>query len=139
VRHRGGEAAAQLLVGGQVADLAEVDEALLAAVDDVRHDDRHPPGLPGEERLREAGTLPHAVDRLPRAPTGGQHAPLVVEDDDSLAALLDEDPAPLRLGVHRRRCTGSLRAGGGGGAASPSGYHPATTSRPPSIQLLNMI
>ena len=40
VRHRGGEAGAQLLVGGEVAHLGQVDEPLAPAVDGVRHDER---------------------------------------------------------------------------------------------------
>ncbi len=46
---------------------------------------------------------------LARAPAREEDAVVVVEDDDRLAALLDECPPANRLGVHRQLLTQRLR------------------------------
>ena len=52
-----------------------------------------------EEILRNPLTLPQAVDRLTGAPARVQNAVGVVEHDDCLAALLDENSPPDRVGI----------------------------------------
>ena len=94
VRDGGGEAGAQLLVGGEVAGLGEVDEPLLASVDGVRDDERaarscsrsglssSPSRTPSDWRARRLAASDDAV---------------LVEDDDRLAALLEQHLAPHRV------------------------------------------
>ena len=59
------------------------------------------PRAPGEELGRQRVTLADAVDALACAAAREKDAVLVVEDDDGLAALLDERSRPYRVGVHR--------------------------------------
>ena len=57
---------------------------------------------PRSPESRSAGkrlALAEAVDRLARTAAREQDAVGVVEHDDGLAALLDEHPAPDRVGV----------------------------------------
>ena len=67
-----------------------------AARSPSRRDDS---SLAGEEIGREGLPLPEAVDRLPRPAARMEHAVGVIQDDDRLAALLDEHPPPDRVGV----------------------------------------
>ena len=57
------------------------------------------PRSPRQEIRRQGLALAQAVDRLPRPAARKQDAIRVVEDDDRLAALLDEHPPPGRVGV----------------------------------------
>ena len=90
---------AQLLVRGEVALAREVDEALAPAANLVRHDERDHTALAGEEVRRQGLALAEAVDGLPSPAARMEHAVGVVEDDDCLAALLDEHASPDRVGV----------------------------------------
>ena len=89
MRDGSGEARAQLLVGGEVAGLGEVDEPFLASVDGVGNDERP---LAVQELGAQLVALADA-ERLPRAPARRQHDAVLVEDDDRLAALLEQDLA----------------------------------------------
>ncbi len=80
----------------------EVDETLAPTGDLVRDDERDDSALAGQEVRRKSLALAHAVDRLARPAAREQDAVVVVEDDDRLAALLDERPAPDRVGVASR-------------------------------------
>ena len=93
------EPGAQLLVRGEVALAREVDEALAPAAHFVRHDERDHPALAREEVRRQRLALAEAVDGLPSTAARVQHTVGVVEDDDRLAALLDEHASPGRVGV----------------------------------------
>ncbi len=102
VRDGGGEAGAQLLVGGHVAGVPRVDERLPSALDFVRNLDRSG----REEPVGDLCAFSQPRDGLARAPAGGHDPSSAVEDDDDLAALLHERPAPPRLEaqlVHRSR------------------------------------
>ena len=92
--------AAELLVRGQVAAPAEVDESLSPAADLVRDDERDDPGVAGEQPVGDALSLAQAVDRLARPAARADHAVGVVEHDDGLAALLEERAPPRRVAVH---------------------------------------
>ncbi len=93
VRHRGGEARAQLLVRCEVAGLGQVDEPLGPLPDRERDHDRRPPVPSGQKLVRHQLALAHLLVRLARTTAGGDDAVLVVEDDDRFAALLDEHPS----------------------------------------------
>ena len=106
----GGEAGPELLVGGELAGRAQVDERLLALAERVGDLDRRPPAEV-EQLVREDGALDEPVERLAGAPARGDDAARLVEDDDDLAALLDQgagavDVRPRRLG----RLRGARRA-----------------------------
>ena len=58
------------------------------------------PGLAREQAVGDLLALLQPLDRLARAAAAGDHAVLGVEDDDRLAALLEQHPAPRRVGVH---------------------------------------
>ena len=103
VRDRGREAGPELLVRGEVAAARQVDEPLPAPVHVVRDDERDDPRLAGEEAVGQLHALLEALDRLPCAAAGREDAVLVVEDDDRLAALLEQHPAPRGVGVHAHR------------------------------------
>ena len=103
VRDRGREARAQLLVGGEVAGLGEVDEAFLPAVDLVRDDQR----ALACEQLRVSCSPSRTPERLPRAPAGGEHDAVLVEHDHGLAALLEQHPAARGVWVHHSVTTPS--------------------------------
>ena len=94
------EAGPQLLVRGQIAATAQVDQALAAAPHVVGDDERDDPRLAREQALRDLLALLQPLDRLARAAAAGDHAILGVEDDHRLAALLEEHPASRRVGVH---------------------------------------
>ena len=100
VRHGRREPGSELLVRRQVAAAAQVDEPLAAAVDVVRNDERHDPGLAGEQPVGDRRPLPEAVDRLSRASARADHPVGLVEHDDGLAALLEQHPAAFGVGVH---------------------------------------
>src|SRR5205085_3602792 len=89
----GGEARAELLVGREVTRLAEVEERLPAAVDLVGDLEGRAPGIRPEHVLRKRRPLGESLDRLPSAPARGEHAAFLVEDDDGLAALLEQPAA----------------------------------------------
>jgi hypothetical protein len=46
---------------------------------------------------RRRGPVLQVVDELSGPSAGGDHPPLVVEDDDDLPALFDQDPPALGL------------------------------------------
>ena len=95
VRDRRREARAELLVGGEIAGLGEVDEPLLPAVDRIGDDE-------GSLALQQVGAQLVALanaERLPRSPARGEHDSVVVEHDDRLAALLEQDLAPHRVRI----------------------------------------
>jgi hypothetical protein len=94
------EARPQLLVGGQVAAAAEVDEPLAAAVHLIGDDERDDPGITREEAVGDLRALLEPLDRLARTTAAGDHAIFRVEHDDGLAALLEEHPAAGRVAVH---------------------------------------
>ena len=100
MRHRGGEARAQLLVRGQVAAGREVDEPLAPTRHLVRDDERDDAGVPRQQPVGEPLALREPVDGLARPPARRDHAVLVVEHDDGLAALLEQNPATGGVGVH---------------------------------------
>ena len=103
VRDGSGEARAQLLVGGQVACLGEVDEPLRTAVDVVGDDER-----PLVREQLGAQLLPFAdAERLPRAAAGGDDDPARVEHDDRLAALLEQHLAAHGVWIHHSVTTPS--------------------------------
>ena len=59
--------------------------------------------MPASPERSPSGSLsPSAqpLDRLARAPARAEHAVVVVEHDDRLAALLEQHPAPGGVGVH---------------------------------------
>ena len=58
------------------------------------------PGLARQEAVRELLALRQALDRLARAAAGREHAIVLVEHDDRLAALLEQHPPPRGVGVH---------------------------------------
>src|SRR5207248_5011363 len=95
VRDGGGEAGAKLLVGAQVAGRAEVEQRLAAAVDLVRNGERHRAALDPDELRRQRPPLLEPLQRLARAPARADDALLLVQDDDELAALLDQDSPAL--------------------------------------------
>ena len=99
MRDRGREAGAQLLVRRKVTLARQVDETLAPATHLVRDDERDDAALAGQEIRRERLALAEAVHCLPRAPAREQDTIGVVENDDRLAALLDERPPPDRVGV----------------------------------------
>ena len=99
MRDGGGEARAELLVGGEVTLAREVDEALAAAAGLVRDDERDDAALARQQVGREPLALAQPVDRLASPPAREQDAIRVVEDDDRLTALLDERPPSDRVGV----------------------------------------
>ena len=99
MRDRGREPRAQLLVGGEIAFAREVHEALAPASDLVGDDERDHAALAGEQVRWELRALDEAVDRLARTAARKQDAIVVAEHDHGLAALLDERPAPDRVGV----------------------------------------
>jgi len=96
VRDGGGEACPELLVGGEVACGAQVQQRLAPAVDLVWDLERRSASQV-EEGIRERGALGQALERLSRAATRRQHAPLLIEHDHDLAALLDQKPAASGL------------------------------------------
>ena len=86
MRHRGGEAGAELLVGGQLGQGCQIE------------DER---GRVDEERL-----LRHPAPRRPvtegvdSGRAGGDEPSLAVEHDDALVQRLDERPHPFEISVH---------------------------------------
>ena len=100
VRDRRGEAGAELLVRRQVAAAAQVDEPLAPPTDVVRDDERDDARIAREEALRDPVTLAQAVDRLPRSTARIEHAVVVVEHDDRLAALLEQHASACGVRVH---------------------------------------
>ena len=97
VRDRGREARAQLLVGRHVADAGEVDEPLLPTGDGVGDDERV---RAVEQLVGKLRALPHSVERLAGAATGGEHHPVGVDDDHGLAALLEQHAASFGVRLH---------------------------------------
>jgi hypothetical protein len=94
VRHRGGEARTQLLVGRKGAAAPEVQERLARPVDL----DRHPGNaLSFEQPRRQDGALRQTLQGRPGSTRAGDDAPLVIEHDDDLRTALDQEPAPLRV------------------------------------------
>ena len=91
----GREARSELLVGGQLAGLGEVEQRLLPSVDVVGHRERDPPGVGAEQALRQGHALLETLERLPGAPARGHDEALCIEHEDDLAALLDQPAAAL--------------------------------------------
>ena len=58
------------------------------------------PGVAREQPVRDPPALLEPRDRLARPPARRDHAVVVVEHDDGLAALFEEHPAAGRVGVH---------------------------------------
>ena len=86
MRDRGGEARAQLLVGGEVAGLGEVDQALLATLDAVGNDE----SALALQQLRAQLVALADTERLARPPAGGDDDALSIEDDNGFTAFLEE-------------------------------------------------
>jgi len=86
--HGGREACSQLLVRGEVARSAEVEQRLRASVDLERDLQGTTSGL--EQFVGEAGALGETLHRGAGSPARRHDAPLGVEDDHALPALLDE-------------------------------------------------
>ena len=105
VRDRGGEARAQLLVGGEIACLGDVDEAFPATVDVVRDDQR---ALALQQLRAQLAAFAHA-EGLSRPTARGEHQAGVVEHDHRLTALLEQDLPPQRVRVHHPVTTPSPR------------------------------
>ena len=108
VRDGGGESRPQLLVGGELSRLGEVEERLLPARDLVRDREGNPARVDSQELVREDGPLVDSLERLPGAATRGDDVTLLVEDEDDLPALLDEHPPALRLDERRPGGAGLL-------------------------------
>ena len=102
VRHRCRESRPQLLVGGHVADLAEIDDSLAATTDLVRDDQRHDTAVAGQQALGHATPLVDPLDRLTSAPAREHDHVGIVEDDHRLTALLDDGPTAERVRIHLR-------------------------------------
>ena len=77
----------------------------MPAAHGVRDDERHMPVLAREQPLGHRLAFADPFDRLPRAAAGGEHATLVVEHDDRLAALLDQHAGSLGVDVHLAACS----------------------------------
>ncbi len=118
VRDRGGEPRAQLLVGGEIAGLGEIDEPLRTALHVVRHDKgAFVPEQLGVQLL----ALAHA-ERLPRPAAGGDDEPARVQHDDRLSALLQQHLTANRVRVHHSVTTPSP-------LESPSRLHDAHVAK----------
>src|SRR4029450_50719 len=100
VRDGRGEPGPELLGGGEVPLAREVDEPLGAPVDVVWNDQRNDPALAAQEIAGQRLALSDALDGLTRAATRENDAVEGVEDDDGLAALLDERAPAYRVVVH---------------------------------------
>jgi hypothetical protein len=94
----GGEAGAELLVGGQIASAAPVHEGLPSTVHLVRNLQC---GV-GEEPGWRLGAFVQPGEGLAGAAARRDDTARLVEDDDDLAALLDERPAAFRLDAQGR-------------------------------------
>jgi hypothetical protein len=97
MRHGRGEAGPELLVGGEVARVVDVDKPFVMSCDRVRNDegvDQH--GVGRRLALVEPG------EELSRTPARRDDSPLGVEDDHDLAALLHEDPPSLGVEIPLR-------------------------------------
>ena len=131
VRDGGREARAQLLVGGHVAGLAEVDDPLAPAADLVRaRSAARSRGRPRGGRREPA--RPRRSRRSTAGPAGSRAATVSASssDDHGLAALLDQHPGAARVVVHRRDVLTERRRAR---AASDAGAEPGasfTTSLP---------
>ena len=75
------------------------------------------PPSPRRSAVRQQLAFADPFERLPRAPARRDHAILVVEHDDRLAALLDDHPAAQRVAFHAAVLTD---------ARSPPRYHSFT-------------
>src|SRR5205807_3177507 len=95
VRDGGGESRPQLLVGGEVARRAQVEQRLLPPVDLVRDRERDGPALEADELRRQRLSLLEPLERLARATARADDALLLVEHDHDLTALLDQDASAL--------------------------------------------
>ncbi len=102
----GGEAGSQLLVGGQVAGTAQVEERLPAPVDLVVDLERRAAVPVLQHTLGQRGALVQSLERLPSPPTRGDHVPVLVEHDDDLTALLDQDVRAFGSQAHIGRLFG---------------------------------
>ncbi len=89
MRDGSGEACAELLVGREVARVAQVEQRLGVPVHLVGHLERRSAAGAGE-LLGKRHALDDPLQRLPRAAARGEDAAVRVEDDDDLAALLDQ-------------------------------------------------
>ena len=100
VRDRRREARAQLLVGRHVADPREVDEPLVATVDDVGDDER----VRAVEQLRREAAHPRGRPRATGGHGGSRRAPIpsASTHDHGLAALLEQHPASFGVRLHVR-------------------------------------
>ena len=95
MRDGGGEARSQLLVRGEIAGRAQIDEEFAAVAELVRDLERRAPSGGGQEGVRERHAFGEAGQRFPGPPAHGQHAAPLVEHDHDLAALLDQDARAL--------------------------------------------
>ena len=95
------ETGAKLLVGGQLAGRAQVEQGLFSAVDVVRDEQRLVPAVPLEQLARCRPALGHAFESLARAAAGRNHPVLGVEHEQHLAALFDEHPGAFGLDSQR--------------------------------------
>ena len=96
VRDGGGEAGAQLLVGGEVSRLREVHEPFLAAVDAYGTTSARSP-----LRRSEPSSSPSRTPRDWRARRlAARTTSVLVEDDDRLAALLEQHLSAHTVSIH---------------------------------------
>ena len=129
VRDGGGEARPQLLVGGQVAGLAQVDEPLPAR----RRRRRGRSAARSRSRRRAALRAPCRPRRCRRYVCrarllASSTVSRVVEHDDRLPALLDQHPGARRVLIHGAPCNRCPRAGRLAGPTRASGDHFVTIS-----------
>src|SRR5207244_124855 len=97
VRDRGSEAGAELLVGGEIAGRAQVEERLATAVHLVEDGERRCPPLDPDELRRQRPALLEPLERLACAAARADDALLLVQDDHDLATLLDQHATALGL------------------------------------------
>jgi hypothetical protein len=95
VRDGSREAGPQLLVGGELAGRAEVQERLTPALDLVGHPDGLVTALGAEQLVRHPPSFLDPVEAPARGAARGQDAVVRVDDEEHLPALLDERASPL--------------------------------------------
>jgi hypothetical protein len=102
VRDGGREAGAELLVRAEVAGVPNVEKRLRLPVHLVGDRDRTPAA---QEVRRQRVAFADSLERLARAAARDENAPLLVQHEDDLAALLDEHPASLGVELELRGAT----------------------------------
>ncbi len=102
VRDDRGEAGTELVIGREVV-LRHAQEQFAAPVELVRDEHRGRPVSGADELLRHELADGKAFDAIPRAAAGENDVLALVQDDQDLAAFLDEDAAHARHPAARRR------------------------------------